>query len=94
MDRYRYIRQSLLPNPNGSWEQLAALILLLRQWAEKKDRVIPRIWRKPQTARIRFLDPGAKFTENTAMKIALPLKEMTLSEKSKSWRKFGPICRA
>jgi hypothetical protein len=34
-----------------------------------------------QTAGIRQLDLGAKFTEDTAMKIALPLKEMTVSEK-------------
>jgi hypothetical protein len=37
--------------------------------------------RKSQTARIRPLDAGIEFSKRAFMKIALPLKEMTVSEK-------------
>ena len=37
--------------------------------------------RKSQTARTRPLDAGIEFSKSDHMKIALPLKEMTVSEK-------------
>lgn len=55
---------------------------LVFTFSQKKRReTAQRFGRKSQTTRIQLLDVCTESTENTAMKFALPLKEMTVSEK-------------